>query len=185
MTKQEINRRYYHDHKVEIRAYRAANKEKRSKTFKVWYQKNHAQQIERSQKWHKTPEGKASVKKYQQSHRPELRKYTQHRRHADPLRFRAYVQTRRARLTQAGGLTLQTIQQAYESNIRRFGVLTCHLCERPIKFGQDSVDHKTPITRGGSNQLNNLDIAHRVCNSAKNNKTVAEYLMAKSGAFDD
>ncbi len=67
------------------------------------------------------------------------------------------------------------IQRVYEDNIKRFGTLTCILCDKAIIFGQDSVEHLLPVTRGGSNLYENIAIAHRSCNSEKNNKTMQEW----------
>jgi 5-methylcytosine-specific restriction endonuclease McrA len=79
------------------------------------------------------------------------------------------------RKTIGGELSIQTIQQVYEDNIKRFGTLTCYLCFKPIEFRQDCLEHKIPLSRGGTNVRDNLDIAHRSCNSKKNTKTEEEY----------
>lgn len=49
-------------------------------------------------------------------------------------------------------------------------------CNKSIEFGQDSLEHIISISKGGSNDINNLDIAHKSCNSSKGNKTLEEYL---------
>lgn len=74
-----------------------------------------------------------------------------------------------------GELTVQIIQKIYEDNIKKYGTLTCYLCMKPIEFKQDSLEHKIPLIRGGNNSIENLDIAHRICNSKKNRKTEEEY----------
>jgi 5-methylcytosine-specific restriction endonuclease McrA len=55
------------------------------------------------------------------------------------------------------------------------GTLTCYLCIKPIEFGDDCLEHKTPLSRGGNNERKNLDIAHISCNSRKRHRTVEEY----------
>jgi 5-methylcytosine-specific restriction endonuclease McrA len=82
---------------------------------------------------------------------------------------RAYV------VKQGGPLLLTTIQRVYEDNIKSFGTLTCYLCFKNIEFGSDSLDHKTPLSRGGTNKYENLAVAHFRCNCRKNNKTEKEY----------
>jgi 5-methylcytosine-specific restriction endonuclease McrA len=78
-------------------------------------------------------------------------------------------------MRQIGKMTVEIIQQVYEDNIKKYGTLTCYLCNEPVVFGQDSVDHKTPLVRGGTNDVGNLDVAHRRCNSQKHAKTEMEY----------
>ncbi len=74
-----------------------------------------------------------------------------------------------------GELTIQTIQQVYEDNIKKNGTLTCYLCLKPIEFGKDNLEHKIPLSRGGTNICENLDIACRYCNGSKHNRTEEEY----------
>ena len=84
---------------------------------------------------------------------------------------------RKYRLMAGGELTSKTIQLVYEDNIKRFGTLTCYLCLKSIEFGMDSLEHKTPLFRGGNNEYSNLAIAHKLCNSKKSTKTLEEYTL--------
>ena len=72
-------------------------------------------------------------------------------------------------------LTMETIQLVYEDNIKKYGVLTCYLCEQPLQFGKDSLEHKIPLSRGGDNSYCNLGISCQSCNSKKHTKTVDEF----------
>ena len=72
-------------------------------------------------------------------------------------------------------LDLETIQLIYEDNIKKYGTLTCIYCLNSIKFGNDSIDHKIPISRGGTNLYENLAIACISCNSRKRDKTESEF----------
>ena len=85
------------------------------------------------------------------------------------------------RLKRGGKLTPKTIQLVYEDNIKRFGTLTCYLCLIPIEFGKDSLEHKTPLSRGGTNEYNNLAIACRICNSKKHILTEQEWEEREDG----
>jgi len=78
-------------------------------------------------------------------------------------------------LKHAGELTVDKIQMVYEDNIKKYGTLTCYLCCELIVFGQDSLEHKTPLSRGGTNDYNNLGIAHISCNKKKHTMTEKEY----------
>jgi len=76
-------------------------------------------------------------------------------------------------------ISKKTIQQVYENNIKKYGTLTCHLCLKPILFGDDSIDHIYPFSKGGLSTVNNLDIAHLICNIKKGNKVLNEHKIAE------
>ena len=88
---------------------------------------------------------------------------------------RLYRQRRKYLMKGGGELSIKTIQQVYEDNIKTYGTLTCYLCLNPIEFGKDNLEHKIPLSRGGTNSRDNLDIACQRCNFKKNNKTEIEY----------
>ncbi len=96
---------------------------------------------------------------------------------------RAKIQRKRWKynLKKAGKLTIKTIQQVYEDNIKKYGTLICYLCLEPIVFGKDHLEHKIPLSRGGTNARDNLDIACQKCNCSKHNKTEEEYKKIKGG----
>ncbi len=74
-----------------------------------------------------------------------------------------------------GELEIKTIQLVYEDNIKKYGTLTCIYCLQPIEFRKDTLEHKQPLSKGGTNEYNNLGIACRKCNSSKNAKTEQVY----------
>ena len=87
------------------------------------------------------------------------------------LRRRISSNKRRA----IGDLSKEIFQMVYEDNIKKYGTLTCMLCLKPIGFGEDSLEHKNPINRGGTNEYSNLGVSHLRCNMSKHTKTVEEY----------
>lgn len=89
-----------------------------------------------------------------------------------------YRQKRKALMKKGGELTLETIQQVYENNIKEFGTLTCIYCLNPIQFGKDSLEHIIPLIRGGTNKKENLAIACLSCNSSKKFKLLEEWICA-------
>ena len=65
----------------------------------------------------------------------------------------------------------------------------CHICGEPIDYSlrypnpkSYVVDHVTPLTRGGTDTLDNKAAAHRDCNRAKSNKTHAP-IIRRSGSL--
>lgn len=72
-------------------------------------------------------------------------------------------------------LKKELVQVVYEENIIKHGHLTCHYCLENIVFGNDCIEHKTPISRGGLNERGNLVVSCRPCNLRKGKKTELEF----------
>jgi 5-methylcytosine-specific restriction endonuclease McrA len=89
-----------------------------------------------------------------------------------------YELVRRHNRRYAGGIKLTTpiIEKLYEQNIKKYGVLTCYLCLKPINLENEHIEHKIPISRNGSNDWENLAISCKTCNLRKNTKTEKEYI---------
>lgn len=50
------------------------------------------------------------------------------------------------------------------------GAKNCYYCGRELKREEKTIDHKLPVSKGGTNNMNNLVICCQHCNSVKNNK---------------
>lgn len=50
----------------------------------------------------------------------------------------------------------------------------CALCGQPVKFKKMTIDHKTPLSKGGTNAMENLQLACRSCNLMKTNLSMDE-----------
>ena len=72
-------------------------------------------------------------------------------------------------------LLIGIIQSVYEDNIKKYGTLTCYLCSKKIVIGDENLEHKTPISRGGTNSYENLAISCVSCNKRKGRKTLEEF----------
>lgn len=73
---------------------------------------------------------------------------------------------RRRRIAQSA------IRKWKTSIIARDGYV-CGLCHNSVEPQDVSLDHILPITRGGSDDVTNLQVAHRLCNSQKGNRVGA------------
>lgn len=135
----------------------------RVKDYRKIYRQSPEYRISKK-RWASSDKGRISQKKWRQS-----------------LKGRLYVKMLdSSRRLKEKGLNIKTIQQVYEDNINYFGTLTCYLCLLPIPFGKDHLEHKMPLSKGGTNIKTNLGIACMRCNCSKGKKTVSEFL-AKEG----
>jgi len=60
----------------------------------------------------------------------------------------------------------------------------CHYCEKSFAKEDLSMDHKTPISRGGSTSKGNLVVCCKPCNNEKKYFTPAEMIMKEPAAQD-
>jgi len=113
---------------------------------------------------------------YRQRHPKKVRTYHKNYRAVHPLQLRIYRRRyRHNRRILTRSLTLHTIQRVYEDNIKKYGTLTCYLCLQSIAFGNDHLEHKIPLSRGGNNLYSNLAVACNKCNLKKGSKTTKEF----------
>lgn len=139
-------KQWYQVNKEHCKQYQLDNKERIANRIRLYYLANREKELERAKRYSKTPAGRASQK--------------------------ANKHNRRAMLK---GLTKAIVQRVYEANIIKYGQLTCVLCFKPIEFGEDSLEHLLPLSRGGTNDFENLGIAHWICNVKKRAKTLDEW----------
>lgn len=83
----------------------------------------------------------------------------------------------RARVTSEGDATPELIEQKWRDSNH-----ACILCGQPIDDTlhprhrmSRTLEHLTPIARGGRHDIDNISFAHRSCNSQKQDKTLDEY----------
>lgn len=62
--------------------------------------------------------------------------------------------------------------------VKRDG-LTCFYCQKALTFDAATIDHLTPLSRGGNHTGKNVKLACLPCNSRKGNRTLDEFLEEK------
>ena len=133
-----------------------------NKSRRIRYSKNREKEIAATKSWQ--DKNKDFVKLMKQSYR-----------HSNRDKINASNRQRQL----AGKLSMEVIQIVYENNIKRYGTLTCYLCSSPVAFGKDHLEHKIPLSRGGTNEQGNLDVSCQGCNLRKHDKTEDEYRKAQ------
>lgn len=154
------------------------------KDYKLNWQKNNIEHIKKYSKEY-FDKNKLERNKYQKDRRHKLgisktyiigrkTKYitNEQKKEAKRLHRKKYKYNKKM----AGKLSIDTIRLVYEDNIKKYGTLTCYLCEKVIETEKEHLEHKIPLSRGGTNNYDNLGIACSRCNCRKYDKTVVEYL---------
>ena len=60
-------------------------------------------------------------------------------------------------------------KQAYIKNRHYENGGVCDLCKKTISEAESTIDHITPLSKGGEDNANNMQIAHEKCNMKKGN----------------
>ena len=149
------------------RIWRLNNPEKVKENNRKHWEKNRENRIEYLKNWRKAHPDKRLERLYEFSKKFKIK-------HPEKLK-QSWKAKSHKRRKMAGYLNRGDIQKVYNDNIFKFGFLTCCLCGQLIESGEDSLEHKIPISRGGTNNIKNLDVAHLSCNFRKRNKTMKEF----------
>lgn len=169
-NRKEQKKQYYEANKDKIRA-RAIQryyeqKEKCDAQSKQYHQE-HKEQY--SEYW----------KRYREENKDYYIQYKNKWRKENKDKVKHHNQSRRKHHRIAGKLPIKRVQMVYEDNIKQYGALTCYLCLKSIPFGGDHLEHKIPVSRGGTNEYENLGVACSFCNMSKCDKTYEEYVKDK------
>ena len=146
--------------------WREQHPEQAKEWARAYRQANRESEAARQRRWRQSPYGKVA-------YREANRKWAL--RHPEAA---GEVRARRARAEAEGNATPNLIQAKWEASSG-----TCCLCGESINPDLKSpdpmsltVEHKVPIARGGRHDIDNIDFAHRVCNSSKGARTTEEYM---------
>jgi 5-methylcytosine-specific restriction endonuclease McrA len=130
---------------------------RRQETCKKYYDSHHEQAL-------------AAEKKWRDEHKEEFAKMTGEWSKENSDARNCITRNYRARKRSLEGVhTTVDINAIFKA---QNGL--CYYCGEPLE--EYDVDHKQPVTRGGSNWPENLCCACVSCNRSKGNKTEAEYL---------
>lgn len=183
MNKQEHNLLYKSRHREELcekqKAYYLAHKEDRLAYHREYYRKNRELIIDNVKQYRlDNPDKKVALdRQYKLKNKEHLNAIK--RRYMKTAKGKQIRRADNHRRRNNGGITVSVIQSVYEENIKKFGTLTCYLCFQKIIFGQDHLEHRIPLCRGGSHEHNNLAVSCPSCNLRKGKMTDDEYLAHK------
>jgi 5-methylcytosine-specific restriction endonuclease McrA len=140
---------------------RATNPERRdalNQRFREWYEKNkeYAREYARECRL-ENPNYRVKLSQYEKDH-PEIRRARESRRRA--LKLKA-----------SGSHTAAEFNALCEMSGWK-----CSYCGKPLNIKTASRDHKVPLSRGGSDSIDNIAPSCVRCNSRKCAKTIDEFI---------
>lgn len=133
------------------------------------YKNRHTEKAKETRKRYEQTEGY----KQRKSERAKIYRQNPHYQELDKARklryyYRKYSALRSVTVKGADFISFEDWKKLYSAN-------TCYYCGKAISGRNKTVDHKTPISKGGTNAFENLCMCCASCNSKKHNKTESEY----------
>lgn len=168
-TVRENARRYRQQNPNKQREYYQTNREQRKADARQWHYENRERHLETMRDYYSRNKEKFSEqgRQWKQENPERARAHVQEWIEKNPERRRTIALNYIARKYDApgDGSTLGELTALHGS--------FCYLC---LKAPATDVEHMTPLSRGGSNQPENLRPACHPCNTSKGSKTYEEYL---------
>jgi len=111
------------------------------------------------------------VAQYYQDNKDDKKKQVSKWKKSNPNKCRQYEHRRRKRINYAGG---DFTAEELEERIEEQGFM-CFYCSYPLEDDYHA-DHFIPISKGGSNNIDNIVVACKSCNLSKNDKDPYEFM---------
>lgn len=150
-------------HKIITRKWKDAHPEQANAAVKRWHKEHPKITI-------------AHRNAYRERNREELNRKSREKARNNPEPQKARTRTYRAKKHAGGRHTAQDVQLQYETQEGK-----CYWCGCDV-FNKYHVDHVIPVSRGGSNNPDNIVIAYPPCNLSKNDKLPHEWAGNKRDA---
>jgi len=176
----EQKRRYYQANRDRLIEYRRRYRQDNYDKIREWQidHKEDAREYAQRRYWEKPEKRREASRTYHRANRERLLAAQYEYRQENQDKRRIYEQNRRARLRGNGGLLpTDAFSILFEEQEGR-----CYLCGELLYASFDDpvdLEHKVPVSRGGSNDLSNVGLAHSRCNHEKHTKTEVEFYASK------
>lgn len=150
--------------------YRESNKNEQAIRARKWYEKNRDAVKEKSKRYYITNKRKklSKSKEYRENNKEKLSSYNSE--YCKNNRDLCSMKSSRRRAIKAGNGGSHTVDQR-KNKFQELGNI-CYYCGIP---GKMTVDHLTPISRGGTDDIGNIVPACLRCNCSKRDRTAKEF----------
>ena len=156
-----------------MRKWREKNRAKMNEQRRAHYLKNTEVILEKQRQWWQSNPGKA--KALYQKNVARARQW----RHENPVMARTIWHRRRERVRATWDKSaINILSQLVSSSAR----LKCAICGKNMPQSDRTIDHVIPLSKGGTGDIWNLSIVHRMCNILKAAKVPDELNFARDGA---
>lgn len=167
-------REYNERNSEQRKAYRDANKARKSEADREYRENNREKVICRIREWKKANPDKVKASRDRNLDTSRARARRQYAQNKEAY-FARNRQRRARKKTAPGSHTAAEVWQLAEDQDH-----LCAYCESPL-MGSFHVDHMVPLSRGGSDDVMNLAITCATCNLSKNARTAEEFIDAVRG----
>jgi 5-methylcytosine-specific restriction endonuclease McrA len=164
---------------AQSRQWRTNNKDRHNALYRRYYYRHHESVKARNREQKRVfrlsyPERNREIARaWAAANREKLKVLARQYRAADPARYAAYTLKWRLLKKQAhGSHTQRQIDDLYALSQGQ-----CTVCKREL-CGRYHADHILPLTKGGSDDISNIQILCPSCNGKKRNQDFAEFLLS-------
>lgn len=172
----DASRRWKEQNKERVADYTVATRPRKLAKMAEYRAANHVALVAKKRLWRQQNPQKdqAQRRRYYAAHKEVLAaRFAAWAAKQDPMIFRIKANVRRARLAGGGSHTKQDILAILKAQRGRCAYCRCNISNRY------TVDHITPVIRGGSNDPNNLQLTCKPCNSSKGAKHPLDFARTK------
>lgn len=168
----EYNRRYYHEHKEQIKA-------QNKKYHKKYYHENRRQELARKNKYNQKHREQCRVhsKKFRQENPDYIRKYYKENKEEQKIRVSEYQKrypeymrekTRRRHANKLNAPGSHTVSEIIALRNQARGVCPGYnKNQHYVGKNKLTLDHIIPLSKNGSEDISNLQMMCQSCNSSK------------------
>lgn len=164
----DYSRQWQQQNREKLIAYRESTKDKQKERSRKWYLNNKEKNKKQSLEWNKNnPERRKEIRqKWDTNNRDKIRKWKKDNHD----RLVSYNRNRRAKLKTSGSFTSQEVRVLYVKQKGRCFYCDCDLGDKYHR------DHYIPVSKGGSNYIENIRLSCAACNLSKHNKIPEEFV---------